>query len=90
MWLPPANAQAYQGQALRVTEKISTLQVVFFPKTLTAFPPPHQQELAFFLSKKNNGSYRTSLETPAKKESPIIADGLSYIYNGKSYTKITS
>lgn len=43
MWLPSANAQAYQGQALRVTEKISTLQVVFFPKTLTAFATPQQQ-----------------------------------------------
>jgi len=90
MWLPPANAQAYQGQALRVTEKISTLQVVFFPKTLTTFPPPQQQELAFFISKKNNGSYRSSLETTTKKESPLISNGLSSIYNRKSYTKITS
>jgi len=38
MCLPSANAKAYQGQALRVTEKISTLQVVFFPKTLTVLP----------------------------------------------------
>jgi hypothetical protein len=46
-----AHANAHldcQGQALRVLKKISTLRVVFFPKTLTPNPRPPYQELSLF------------------------------------------
>lgn len=37
-----------QGQALRVLNKISTLRVVFDPKTLFTIPPHIQRELSLF------------------------------------------
>jgi hypothetical protein len=47
----PTALSDSQGQALRVLKKISTLRVVFFPKTLTAdLRPPFQELSLFFFS----------------------------------------
>tara|TARA_R110000751_G_scaffold93685_2_gene182874 strand:- start:1869 stop:2069 length:201 start_codon:yes stop_codon:yes gene_type:complete len=44
----PTALSDSQGQALRVLKKISTLRVVFFPKTLTAEPHPPERQLSLF------------------------------------------
>jgi hypothetical protein len=44
----PTALSDSQGQALRVLKKISTLRVVFFPKTLTAEPHPPARQLSLF------------------------------------------
>jgi hypothetical protein len=44
----PTALSDSQGQALRVLKKISTLRVVFFPKTLTAEPHPPKSQLSLF------------------------------------------
>jgi hypothetical protein len=44
----PTALSDSQGQALRVLKKISTLRVVFFPKTLTTVPYPPIQKLSLF------------------------------------------
>lgn len=83
-----------KGQALRVLEKISTLRVVFFPKTLTTLPHPPFQTLSllffsFFLLKKNigNGILGNS-RTPFKVNNDVsIRSGQNI--NGSLYENIS-